>query len=207
MDFRPALLIAETVVCHLKTNSELKKLLIIALCSILVSCGIKKNETEFDEITIDKELNSNLFNSTEFILNPLTLKTESGYDNVPDSTKYALKSNAIVNNDSLRLMRFTELKRIDSDTLELKIFETNPTYSQHLTIKIVDNQFKSDFNYSMSGPPIDPVIKGLKQELIIKSIPKQNGEMIFGKFYFKGICESDCNGEVEIKGNFKAELE
>ncbi|MEO1033268.1 MAG: hypothetical protein AAFX55_17825 [Bacteroidota bacterium] len=59
----------------------------------------------------------------------------------------------------------------------------------------------------MSGPPIDPKIKRLKQKLIVKSIPKQKGEMIFGKFYFKGICESDCNGEVEIKGDFQAELE
>jgi hypothetical protein len=59
----------------------------------------------------------------------------------------------------------------------------------------------------MSGPPIDPKIKTLEQELSIKSIPKQKGEMIFGTFYFKGICESDCNGEIEIKGDFKAELE
>ncbi len=190
-----------------KTNSELKKLLIITLCTILVSCGIKKNKTEFDKITIDKELNSNLFNSTEFMLNPLTLKTEFGYDNIPDSTQYIIKSNAIVNSDSLRLMRFAELKRIDSDTLELKIFETNPAYSQYLTIKIADNQFKSDFKYWMSGPPIDPKIKRVKQELIIKSIPKQKGEMIFGKFYFKGVCESDCSGEIEIKGDFKTELE
>ena len=185
----------------------MKKLLIITLCTILVSCGIKKNETEFDKITIDKELNRNLFNSTEFMLNPLTLKTESGYDNVPDSTQYIIKSNAIVNSDSLRLMRFAELKRIDSDTLELKIFETNPAYSQYLTIKIVDNQFKSDFKYWMSGPPIDPKIKRVKQELIIKSIPKQKREMIFGTFYFKGVCESDCSEEIEIKGDFKAELE
>ncbi len=188
-------------------NSELKKLLIIILCTILVSCGIKKNKTEFDEITIDKDLKSNLFNSTEFILNPLTLKTESGYDNVPDSTQYIIKSNAIVNNDSLRLMRFAELKRTDSDTLELKIFETNPAYSQSFTIKIVNNQFKMEFDYRMSGPPIEPKIKRLKQELTIKSIPKQKGEMIFGTFYFKGICELNCSGEIEIKGDFKAKLE
>lgn len=141
------------------------------------------------------------------MLNPLTMKTESGYDNVPDSTQYIIKSNAIVNSDSLRLMRFAELKRIDSDTLELKIFETNPAYSQNLTIKIVDNQFKSDFKYWISGPPIDPKIKTLEQKLSIKSIPQQKGEMIFGTFYFKGICESDCNGEIEIKGDFKTELE
>ncbi|WMI68188.1 hypothetical protein [Mangrovimonas sp. YM274] len=185
----------------------MKKLLIIILSTTLVSCGVKKNKSEFDKMTFDKELNSNLFNSTESILNPLTLKIESGYDNLPDSTQYSIKSNAIVNNDSLRLMRFAELKRIDSDTLELQIFETNPAYSQNLTIKIIDNQFKSDFKYWMSGPPIDPKIKKIKQELIVKSIPKQKGEMIFGKFYFKGICESDCSGEIEIKGDFKAMLE
>ena len=104
-------------------------------------------------------------------------------------------------------MRFTELKRVDSDTLELKIFETNPAYSQNLIIKIVGNQFKSDFKYLMSGPPIDPKIKTIEQKLNIKSIPKQKGDMIFGTFYFKGLCESDCKGEIEIKGDFKAELE
>ena len=138
--------------------------------------------------------------------NPLTLKTESGYDNIPDSTQYIVKSNAIVNNDSLRLMRFAEFKKINSDTLELKIFETNPAYSQNLTIKIVDNKFKTEFDYRISGPPIKPKIKRVKQELIVKSIPKRKGEMIFGTFYFKGICESDCNAEIEIKGDFKAEL-
>ncbi|OAD92718.1 hypothetical protein A7A78_02070 [Aequorivita soesokkakensis] len=62
-------------------------------------------------------------------------------------------------------MRSTELKRTDSDTLELKIFETNPAYSQYLTIKIADNQFKSDFNYWVSGPAIDPKVITLEQEL------------------------------------------
>lgn len=156
---------------------------------------------------INEGLSNNLFDSTEYILNPLTLKTESGYDNVPDSTKYLIKSNAIVNNDSLRLMRFAELKQINPDTLELKIFETNPAYGQNLTIKIAGNQFKSNFNYWMSGPPIDPKIKRLEQRLIVKSIPEQKGDPIFGEVYFRGICESDCNEEIEIKGHFKTKLE
>lgn len=126
---------------------------------------------------------------------------------IPDSTQYLIKSNAIVNNDSLRLMRFAELKQIAPDTLELNIFETNPLYSQNLIIKIANKQFKSDFSYQISGPPINPKIKMLKQKLTVKSIPKQKGEMIFGRFYFKGICKSDCNGEIEIKGDFKTELE
>ncbi len=185
----------------------MKKILIITLCSILVSCGIKTEESAFDQIIVNNELHSNLFNSTEYILNPLTLKTEFGYDNLPDSTQYIVKSNAIVNNDSLRLMRFAKLKRIHSDTLELNIFELNPAYNQNLTIRIANNQFATAFEYQMPGPPVEPKIKRLKQELIVRSIPKQKGEMIFGKFYFKGICESDCKGDIEIKGDFKAELE
>jgi hypothetical protein len=181
----------------------MKTILIIAFCSILVSCGVEQGKTDFEKIIIDHELNSSLFNSTDSILNPLTLKTEFGYDNVPDSSRYLIKSNAIVNNDNFRLMRFAELKQIDSDTLNLNVFETNPLYSQNLEIIIVDNEFKMAFDYNMSGPPINPRIKRIKQELILKSLPKQKGEMIYGKFYFKGICESDCNGEVEIKGNFK----
>ena len=166
-----------------------------------------QSKTEFNKITIDKDLNSDLFNSTEYTLNPLTIKTEFGYDNVADSTQYFIKSNAIVNKDSLRLMRFADLKRIDADTLVLTIFETTPLYSQNLTIKIVDDQFKSDFNYVTTGPTKNPKVKRIKQELALKSIPKQKGEMMFGKFYFKGICESDCVGEVEIRGEFKAKLD
>ncbi|MCA9767053.1 MAG: hypothetical protein KC455_11625 [Carnobacterium sp.] len=181
--------------------------LAILFCVFLTTCGIRKTQSEFDKIIIDGNLNSALFNSTDSILNPLTIKIENGYDGLIDSTSYAVNSNAIVNKDSLRLMRFVELKQIDADTLELNIYETNPAYSQNLIIKIVDKQFKSDFNYLMSGPPIDPKVKRIKQELIVKSIPKQKGEIIFGQFYFKGICESDCNGEIEIKGDFKAELE
>ncbi len=183
----------------------MKKLLIIC-CAILVSCDIKNNIPEFNNIVIDNGLNSHLFTSTEFIYNPLTLKTESGYDNVSDSTQYIITSNAIVNKDSLRVMRFAELKRMNSDTLELKIFETNPAYAQNLTIKIVEDRFTMDFKFWMSGPLIDPQIKRIEQELTLKSIPKEKGDMIFGKFYFRGICESDCEGKIEIEGDFKAEL-
>ncbi|UII77782.1 hypothetical protein LV716_08435 [Flagellimonas sp. HMM57] len=185
----------------------MKNPLLTILCTTLISCGTLKDKTAFDTIAVDINLNSGLFDSTEFILNPMTLRTESGYDNVPDSTRYIITSNAIVNNDSLRLMRFTELRRIDADTLELNIYETNPAYSQNLTIKIVDNQFKSEFDYRMPGPPLDPKVKTLRQKLTVKGIPKQQGEMIFGTFYFKGICVSDCSEEIEIKGAFKAELE
>ena len=185
----------------------MKKLLIITFCTILVSCGIKKNKTGFNKITIDKELNSKLFNSTEFILNPLTIKTENGYDGLLDSTLYIIKSNAITNKNKYRLMRFTELKKKSSDTLELKIFETNPSLHQNLTIKIINNKFNMEYDHMWSGPENEPKVKRLKQKLIIKSIPKQKGEMIFGSFYFKGICEFDCNEKIEIKGDFKAELE
>lgn len=193
--------------CVALMRFKLRYFLAILFSIFLASCGIRKNQSEFDKIIIDGNLDSAFFNSTDSILNSLTIKTENGYDGLIDSTLYAVNSNAIVNKDSLRLMRFAELKRIDADTLELKIYETNPAYSQNLIIKLVDNQFKSDFNYLMSGPPIDPKVKTIKQELIIKSIPKKKGEILFGQFYFKGICESDCNGEIEIKGDFKAVLE
>ena len=183
-----------------------KNLLFISFLTLL-SCGLDTSESEFERIVIDDKLNKILFTSTDYILNPLTLKTEFGYDNYPDSTQYLVTSNAIVNNDSLRLMRFAKLKRISSDTLELRVFETNPAYIQNLTIKIIDQKFSMEFDYLNSGPPMKPEIDRLKQSLTVKSIPKQKGEMIFGTFYFKGICSIDCKGEIEIMGDFKAELE
>ncbi len=185
----------------------MKKTLASIFCLISVSCAIKKTDSGFEKIIVDDELNSSLFYSKDYMINPLTLKTESGYDNAMDSTQYVIKSNAIMNQDSMRLMRFTELKRTDSDTLLLRVFETNPTYHQNLTVTLVNDKFKMGFEYNMSGPPIQPKIKSLKQELIVKSIPNQKGEMFFGKFYFKGICEYDCKGEIEINGEFKAKLE
>lgn len=194
---------------QLKTYSKLKKLPIL-LCAILFSCEAEKRKLEYEKITIDKDLSSNLFDSKEFMLNPLTLKTEYGYDGLLDSTQYLIMSNIRVNNDSLRGMRFTEFIQITSDTLVLNIFETNPTYHQNLMITIVGDThiMEFDYDYSMPNPTIDPKINRLKQELVLKSLPaKKKGEMIFGKLYFKGICESGCHGEIEIKGEFKVKVE
>ncbi|WP_430467278.1 hypothetical protein [Winogradskyella ouciana] len=190
----------------LKNISGLKFSLLLILFIILTSCETRTEKSQFENIIIDKNLSSNLFDSQEFILNPLTLKTEHVYDNVPDSTMYVVKSNAIVNKDSSRLMRFAELKQLDSDTLKLRIHETNPMYSQNFIITINGDKFNTEFNYNASGPPIKPKIKRLKQKLIIKSVPTQLGDTIYGRFYFKGVCESGCKGNIEIEGDFKVEL-
>lgn len=120
----------------------MKSIKIIIICLVIVSCNKNSTKSEFNNIILDKNLNSKLFHGTDYIINPLTLKTNAGYDNVIDSIKYLVKSNIIVNNDSLRTMRFTNLRQIHADTLKLNIYETNPAYYQNLTILIVGKSSK-----------------------------------------------------------------
>ncbi|WP_370000889.1 hypothetical protein [Winogradskyella sp.] len=190
----------------LKNIFDLKFSLTLIFFVFLISCAIRTENSQFENIIIDKNLSSKLFDSQELILNPLTLKTEYGYDNVPDSTKYLVKSNAIVNKDSSRLMRFAEIKQFKSDTLKIRIHETNPIYSQNFTITIIGDKFNTEFKYGTSGPPINPKIKPLKQKLMLKSLPTKLDDSIYGRFYFKGFCESGCKGDIEIEGDFKVEL-
>ncbi|MEM9144005.1 MAG: hypothetical protein AAGA86_13530 [Bacteroidota bacterium] len=181
----------------------MKKLFL--LC-ILASCAPKQPPTGFTKIDISPDLESPLFSSTEYLGNPLALKTEFGYDNVADPTRYVKKSTAIVNTDSLRLMRFTELTRMHPDTLQLILFETTPIISQELLIKIAGDDFKTTFYYVTPRPMDELKLKVLEQRLSLKAIPVKQGDTLLGRIYYKAFCEAGCEGEIEIQGDFKAEL-
>ncbi len=50
-------------------------------------------------------------------------------------------------------------------------------------------------------------IETVEQNLMVTQIPKKSGEKMNGRLYYKGLCKSDCKGEIEISGYFKAQLE
>ena len=185
----------------------MKQILIICISLALFSCQKKVNHSGYDKIKIDSNLDSPLFKSTESMLNPLTIKTKYGYDGLEDSTQYQIKSNILVNDDPFRTIRFTDLKQISSDTLEVNIYETNPMYHHELKIIIINKTFKVLYDFNMSGPIIETKIKTIKQELILKSIPKKTSDSLNGYINYLAKCESDCNGEIKINGYFKAKLE
>jgi len=168
----------------------LKKILLL-LCLISISCVAQKGNTKFDKIKFDKELTHTLFTSTEYMLNPLTLKTEHGYDNVEDSTQYVIQSNVMLDKDEYSKMRFVNVKRLEADTLELTIHETSPAHHLVLTTKIKDEEFTSSFRFSTVIK--DMKVNRLKQKLTLISIPQKKGDTIYGKIYYKGVCESDCD--------------
>ncbi len=168
---------------------------------------MKIQPADFDKVKFEQNLNHQLFKTLDSILNPLTIKTEFGYDGIPDSNLYELKSTVLVNNDTLRQMRFASAEKINEETIELTIFETSPLYHQELTVQIVKDEFKMNFVYNMSGRPIERKIKTQSQKLTLKSNKFKKGEIIFGKLSFKGICIEGCSeNEIKIEGYFKTEI-
>lgn len=175
----------------------------LLLIITLSSCRLIQNDLVFKDIKYQPNLSNEYFTTTQYINNPLTTLE---YDGLKDSSLYIVNSNIIVNNDSLRLMRFTEFTKRANDTLQLDIFETNPAYSQNLTIRMINNQFKMDINYQTSGPYNPRKIKTIKQVLILKNHPNTKNDSIFGTLNYRGICQSGCTGNIEIKGVFKAKI-
>ena len=107
---------------------------------------MKIQPADFDKVKFEQNLNHQLFKTSDSILNPLTIKTEFGYDGIPDSNLYELKSTVLVNNDTLRQMRFASAEKINEETIELTIFETSPLYHQELTVQIVKDEFKMTYS-------------------------------------------------------------
>ncbi|EDP69978.1 hypothetical protein FBALC1_10612 [Flavobacteriales bacterium ALC-1] len=184
----------------------MKQILVTTILLALFSCTNTSN-TEYSTLRVDANLKSKFFASTKTMLNPLTIKTKNGYDGLIDSTEYQINSNILVNNDSLRSIRFTKLKRISNDTLRLSIYETNPMYHHNLIASIIGTSFKITYDFDMSGPSIDPNIKTITQELILKSLPNKKGDSVYGYLNYLGKCNFDCDGEIKIKGYFKTKLD
>lgn len=181
----------------------INKVILISILILLISCRASKNNNEFHKIEVDTTLYHKLFDTINFMLDPLALKTETGIDNIENGKQMEITSTCLVNNDSLRLMRFTDLKQVANDTLKLSIFELNPLYYNNLDILIVGNQFKMQFNFDQSGPIIERKIKPIHQQLILSTLPSADTRFILGKLYFKATCKPNCD-DVEITGYFKS---
>ena len=145
----------------MKTSFLIVSLSLLSLGTIQVK--------EFEKFLVNPKLNHSLFHTSDFILNPLTIKTDSGYDGIIDSNLYEIQSTALINQDSLRTMRFAYGTFISEDSIKIEIRETSPAYHQVLTIWIVNETFSMSYAYDMSGPLIHRKIKTLNQSLVLKN--------------------------------------
>ena len=93
------------------------------LVLLLVACS----ESPFQKVSVDPSIQDTLFQRNTFMLHPLTIKTETGYDGLIDSTMYWKQANVVIegpDEDSRSTMRMGHTKR-SGDTVLIDIYETN----------------------------------------------------------------------------------
>ncbi len=186
---------------------KIGKTLALIFSLTTLSCGVL-NDPISNGLKVDSELDHAIFSGNDSIMDPLAMKTDIGYDNIPNPQFLKIKSTLNVNSDKKRLMRFTSLRRLDMDVLELQVHETNPINHNELTIILTGPSFKMNFNYEVSGPIVERKIKTKKQELTLTELPNPTTRSLNGYLYFKGICDSGCEEEkFEIEGYFRANLD
>jgi hypothetical protein len=163
-----------------------------------------QQKTGLKKITFDPNLDSELFHSSDSILNPLTILTDNGvYDGVPDSTWYEVQSTCTVNGNEFRTMRFADYESIH-DGMNIRIYETNPVFHQVLEIDIRGDKFEITFEFIQTRPQEISDITIIEKALTLKQVPSDSSHVL-GRVYFKGHCVIDGKDEIiEIAGDFKA---
>lgn len=175
---------------------------------ILFSLFVAAQESSWTQLEENSELSSVLFLHSDSILNPLTILTPNGvYDGVPDSSKYEVQSDCIINADPRWRIRFANAKR-ENDTLKIEIQESNPALDPRVWITVHGNVFKAEYFFYASGPRVDRKFKTVDQRLSLKKSDLSKGERLEGHIYLKSECVKGCQGKYfEIEGFFKALIE
>jgi|GEM_PF-2128990 len=171
----------------------LTQITILILCSSLSFCQNKK----YSSVLVDK--------ADKFAIKKENkpIKIHFGDTYIETDT---IRASLIVNNDSLRQIRFTKGK-LEKDTLNILIHSTSPSYDHTYKIKVIGNKYIVDYQYQMDdGPPMVRKVTPTQYTVKLNSLDFKKGKEIRGYTEFQGKCSGEgCYGEtdIEIKGNFK----
>jgi hypothetical protein len=106
-------------------------------------------------------------------------------------------------------IKFTEA-RLNQDTLNVLIYETNTIFDYKYKIKIIKDKFRIDFGYKTTIDTTERQIKTVKQTLILNKKEFKKGQEIRGHTEYEGQCVIGCAADekpIVIKGNFKVMVE
>jgi hypothetical protein len=118
-------------------------------------------------------------------------------------TNDTLRSDIIVNNDSLRRIGATSAA-IKDDTLRIKVHQTTSAYNQTLLIKIFAGKFIAAYTFSTSGELSERRVNTRHASLVLSSNEIKRGQTIRGYVSFAGECVNGCwEKKIELAGNFK----
>ncbi|MBN8577378.1 MAG: hypothetical protein J0L66_10575 [Cytophagales bacterium] len=170
---------------------------------ILISCS--SQDRDFQSITFDTSNDFKIINE-DSVYNAL-----EGVADFQEIVKITSDTRLISDSDFKQMdeIKFSEA-RIESDTLDILLYETNSIFDYKYKIKIVDGKFKIDFWYQTTIDTIDREIRTLKQTLILNKREFKKGDEIRGHTEYEGQCIKGCSTDenpIIIKGNFKVKVE
>lgn len=160
-------------------------------------------QTKNLSVVYDEHLDHPFFSTIDSIYNPLTLvfkddKGRTHYDGVPDSNKYAVQSNCIINNDPDINLRFGEAY-YRNDSLIIVIYELNAAELMRLEMVIHKQKNSAEFSYATAALGIASM--NLKYaNLVINLNQFKKGDILKGKINFKSTCTKHC-GRKSLEGN------
>ena len=170
------------------------------LVLLIVACS----ESRFQKVSVDPFIQDTLFQKNTFMLHPLTIKTETGYDGLIDSTMYWKRANVVIEGpdvDSRNTIRIGETKRL-GDTVLINIYDDNFYQSHQFMIKVWEDKFQAEYMFAQSGPFNGWVNTITEQKLTFLKFPVKIGDTAYAKFSCKGFVD---NRPIKAEGYIKTQ--
>jgi hypothetical protein len=118
-----------------------------------------------------------------------------------------IDSDMVVNGDALTDIQFATAK-LNGDTLNVEIYQTDESHDHHYRIEIIKNTYKIDYNFSYPVDTVTRKIEPLDFRLIVNTKVFKKGTVLRGYTEFKGKCTVNCYDDIiEAKGFFMVTIE
>ncbi len=185
--------------------------MLILLLSITCFQWVNAQRQEL-KLEFDKTLDNAFFHESDSMYNPLTMvfRDDNGkmhYDNVPDSNKYLIESNCMINKDPERTLRSTDA-RLKNDTLFITISEINASETNDILLTVYKEDLRVSFTCATPYTgTLDTPVSHCK--LTLQNEQFRKGEWLKGMVRISGSCNNKLCREKNftIEGYFKCTIE
>ena len=176
------------------------------------------SQETWQEYTIDANLSDPFFNSSDSIYNPCTLvfTDEAGvvhFDGIPDSNKYEVTANVIIEDSWIDTLKFSTAHWEDS-ILVIDIYLGTPAGYQGILIRIYGNKYQ--ISYEQNTPiPFERSVKNINSKLILKREISGDENIIYAYVELNSVVTTEVNPDFsnskttnsyQMKGFFKVKI-
>jgi hypothetical protein len=174
---------------------------------------------KFTDNLKDKLLTSDKYIHSDFVNKDANGKWQSSLldqngNQVIDTTFYLIGANCEIDNGEPHIIRFCKCN-LENDSLFIKVYDSNPSYSDNINVLCSENNFTSNYNtvYTAFYPGQEYIWKTKKQKLKLSTSNFKKGKWLNGHIsmnideFFKSDTYPLTFSHIKIKGFFKCVIE